>query len=98
MRVSCQWTKTVANPHFTKELIIYDAGNYVGFLLDDDWKCWRVISRKSIEDTVEELLEEMPADWVPQDILSKELYACSGSLTSGNIQIPGWNITLNGAV
>lgn len=97
MPITCSWTPTNAEGKFDKELFIYDAGMYVGFLLDGDWKCWRLLERSRLGEDVIETGEEMPEDWVPHDIVSSEVYKCTGSFESGLIQITGWNIRIQRA-
>jgi hypothetical protein len=79
---------------FDKELFIYDGGNYIGFLLEHEWKCWRVMGRERVGEDVVETMEEMPEDWVPPNVVSSEVYKCTGSIASGLLQITGWNIRI----
>jgi hypothetical protein len=88
------WAPALDTVTYDKELFIYDAGTHVGFLIDTVWRCWKVIGREKVAEGIEETLEEMPADWVPPDVISKEVYTCRGSLLSGSIRIPGWDIRL----
>jgi len=92
MLTTCSWTPTDAPISFDKELFIYDAGAYTGFLLDGEWKCWRVVRRERVAEDVVETVQEMPEDWVPPDVVSSEVYKCAGSFASGLLQITGWTI------
>jgi len=76
---------------------IYDAGNFVGFLFESTWKCYRVLNRTTTSSGVEEELEEMPEDWVPYSIYSEEEYPLlNKTMRSGllELQIPGWSLRL----
>jgi len=94
MLITCSWTPTNESMKFDKELFIYDGGNYIGFLLEHEWKCWRVMGRERVGEDVVETMEEMPEDWVPPNVVSSEVYKCTGSIASGLLQITGWNIRI----
>ena len=94
MPIRCSWTPTNSPIKFDKELVIYDAGTHIGFLLDGDWKCWHIVRRERLDDDVVETLEEMAEDWVPPYVVSSELYKCAGSFSSGLLQITGWDIRI----
>jgi hypothetical protein len=97
MPITCSWTPTNAPSKFDKELIIYDGGVYIGFLLDSDWKCWRLLRRERVGEDIVETMEEMPEDWVPPNIVSSEVYKCAGSFSEGLLQIAGWDIRIRRA-
>jgi hypothetical protein len=96
MVITRSWTPTNESIKFDKELFIYDGGDYIGFLLEDEWKCWRVLGRQRVGEDMVETMEEMPEDWVPPNIVSSEVYKCTGSFASGLLQITGWNIRIQG--
>ena len=70
----------------------YDFGAYYGFLYNSDWKCWHVLDRSILEDgSIQEVLEEMPEDWIPQGVLSIE----KGSIrlwSHREIQFNSWSL------
>lgn len=72
----------------------YDCGPYIGFLHNEDWVCYHILSRKTNEDgNIVEIVEPMPEDWVPYDVYSiekLELYEKNGSV----IKVKGWFIDL----
>jgi len=54
----------------SSHITIYDGGEYVGYLFGDEWKSYRVLSRKRVGEEVHEELELMPQDWVPFEVVS----------------------------
>jgi hypothetical protein len=94
---SCRWTQdTSENPNsFTSKIRIYDAGEYVGFLYGDTWRCWKVLKRSEEAGIVEELTE-MPEGWAPFRVYSQEEYEAQILLDEPGaleFRIPGWKIT-----
>ena len=97
MKVTCLWKQTdlYAQTSTASKIRIYDAGNYVGFLFESSWKCYRVLSRNMTSSGIEEHLETMPEDWVPFSIYSEEEYPLLSQVSQGprlELQIPGWTL------
>ena len=91
---SCRWSPDMADS-FTSKIRIYDAGEYVGFLYGDTWRCWKVLKRSEEAGIVEELIE-MPEGWAPFRVYSQEEYEAQILLDEPGaleFQIPGWKIT-----
>jgi hypothetical protein len=100
MRFTCVWSPDIAPTVSTGEtgpprstVRIYDAGNYVGFLVNErDWRCFRLLRRTlTTSGSVEEELEEVAEDWVPYSIYSEEEYPLL-SEGSQHLRIPGWSL------
>ena len=99
MKVKCVWTQTQTQTHVqtstASKIRIYDAGNYVGFLFESFWYCYRVLNRNITSSGIEEELESMPEDWVPFSIYLEEEYPLLSQVSQGprlELQIPGWTL------
>lgn len=72
----------------------YDCGAYVGFLFEDEWTCYHILSRNTSEDgNILEIVEKMPEDWVPKNVYSIEdldIY----EKTETSFKVKGWSIEL----
>ena len=79
----------------TKETIeLYDFGTICGALYENEWSSWEVISRtKDNSGCIIEILKEMPQDYVPFQILHKELYPLY-EFSKDRMLIPLWTIKI----
>ena len=91
------WSKAAASETFKKVLVRYDFGTHEGwltfspgtdgFLTEQAWKCWQILSTVRIgEEVVQELLE------MPEDFCCMKAYSVE-TLPFANGCIPGWKIT-----
>ena len=71
---SSTWTPTDTNDSFASKMYIYDAGEYIGFLYGDIWRCWCVKKREMVDGVVREELIKMSEEWVPHQVYSVEEY------------------------
>lgn len=93
----CTWTpNNTPIDSATSKLRIYDAGEYVGFLYNNVWRCWRVTERKKLEcHSILEELFEMDQDWVPYQLYSEEeypLHLLRDEPLQFEMAIPGWTL------
>ena len=88
-----KWIQTERSEGSSKQVDLYDGGDYIGWLLPSGaWKCWRILERrKGAQGEVEEILEQMPEDWCPFFVASVESYPLL-SESKGVLEIPGWRI------
>ena len=79
----------------TKETIeLYDFGTICGALYENEWSSWEIISRtKDNSGCIIEILKEMPQDYVPFQILHKEMYPLY-EFSKDRILIPLWTIKI----
>ena len=104
--MECVWTPTENHQNTsTSKIHIYDAGEYVGFLVDmpnyTSWQCWHVVDRTQEEGgKVREVLSTTPIDWVPFQVASVQEYPLLEYSEGGSekgalqLQIPGWTLHL----
>ena len=65
-----EWTPATSDITPTSKIRIYDAGEYVGFLYGDTWRCWRIQSRVKEGDIIKEELATLLQEWVPFRVYS----------------------------
>jgi len=86
------WTKAECDRSDTESKItFYDFGRYYAELIDNEWKCWEILSRTQTEsgDIVEEL-HLAAQDWIPFDSYYSQTYL--GKASDNQIFIRGWSI------
>ena len=100
--MSCIWTPNTidAGEEECPSVYIYDAGQITGILFPDGmWKCWKSISRRLDGNIATEILEPMPCDWVPLNVISVEEYSLleyvKTSDTDIMFRIPRWSIQIH---
>lgn len=75
-------------------LYYYDCGHYIGYLFENEWSCYHILSRTTSEDgNILEIVEKMPEDWVPKNVFSIEdldIY----EKTETSFKVKGWSIEL----
>jgi len=98
--------KPVGNSRFGRVLVRYDFGTHEGwlifspgkdgFLTEQIWKCWQILSTEQVGDEVIQELLEMPEDFCCMKAYSVETLPLS---EGPDIRIPGWKITdCNGSI
>jgi hypothetical protein len=75
-----------------KDLTIYNFGSHTGFLVENDWRCYHILERRSQEDGIEEDVELCVEDYVPSaPVLSIETYPLTAYSPQG-LSLPGWTV------